>query len=389
MYFLRLLLFLPAAVCLFWIVTHFLVSRRTGTFWILTMLSVDLMLFFVSDALYATPGIAPDRLVYSNLVTLLTGPSVLPLIWMYIDRLRHGRRPRPVQYLWVVVPVALAVGTLTIIEVLGNKAIADFLNDLYTNGPSASSAYRNTLTWHFYLWSSVFFRVVIGIELALGLVYILRFIIRNKAYPSDLWNYLFRGKPISVAELQIYNLFLPGLFVLSKAVIFKSQLAISPWIAVSQAIVVTVGYYIFGYTALFGEKAKITRIQASHVMSYNYNKTTKGPVIEMMIENLMDEASKEALIRTQERLGKKLRPESASPHGDDIEDIKKKIQAVEAGAWDDSLLSRFQHLMLTEQLFLQPSLSLGDIAARLHTNKTYVSKLVNNTYNIKIGRAHV
>ena len=54
-----------------------------------------------------------------------------------------------------------------------------------------------------------------------------------------------------------------------------------------------------------------------------------------------------------------------------------------AGSWDeDGLLSRFQKLMQEEQLFLQPSLSLGDVAEKLNTNKTYVSKMVNNTYNL-------
>jgi light-regulated signal transduction histidine kinase (bacteriophytochrome) len=38
--------------------------------------------------------------------------------------------------------------------------------------------------------------------------------------------------------------------------------------------------------------------------------------------------------------------------------------------------------MQEEQLFLQPSLSLGDVAEKLNTNKTYVSKMVNNTYNL-------
>ena len=37
--------------------------------------------------------------------------------------------------------------------------------------------------------------------------------------------------------------------------------------------------------------------------------------------------------------------------------------------------------MMAEQLFLQPQLSRGDVAERLNSNKTYVSKMVNNTYN--------
>ena len=33
-------------------------------------------------------------------------------------------------------------------------------------------------------------------------------------------------------------------------------------------------------------------------------------------------------------------------------------------------------------MFLQPKLTLDDVAESLNTNKTYVSKMVNNTYNL-------
>ena len=45
-------------------------------------------------------------------------------------------------------------------------------------------------------------------------------------------------------------------------------------------------------------------------------------------------------------------------------------------------MSRFQQLMKEEQLYLKPGLSLGDVAERLGSNKTYISKMVNNTYNM-------
>lgn len=49
---------------------------------------------------------------------------------------------------------------------------------------------------------------------------------------------------------------------------------------------------------------------------------------------------------------------------------------------DDSLLSRFQHLLVDEQLFLRPQLTLPEVADLLHTNKTYLSKLVNDHYKV-------
>ena len=42
----------------------------------------------------------------------------------------------------------------------------------------------------------------------------------------------------------------------------------------------------------------------------------------------------------------------------------------------------FQRLMTDDQLFLQPGLGLEEVAARLKSNKTYISKMVNQTYGI-------
>lgn len=61
----------------------------------------------------------------------------------------------------------------------------------------------------------------------------------------------------------------------------------------------------------------------------------------------------------------------------------EQLFATLAGTWDeDNLLARFQKLVVKEKLFLQPSLSIVEIAEKLHSNKTYVSKLVNSTYHM-------
>ena len=52
------------------------------------------------------------------------------------------------------------------------------------------------------------------------------------------------------------------------------------------------------------------------------------------------------------------------------------------GSDRDSLLARFQTLLVEERIFLQPQLTLDVVADRLHTNKTYVSRMVNDHYKV-------
>ena len=52
---------------------------------------------------------------------------------------------------------------------------------------------------------------------------------------------------------------------------------------------------------------------------------------------------------------------------------------------EDSLRIRFEDLIVTEQLFLKQGIRISDIAAMLETNRTYISRLVNNTYNMSFS----
>ncbi|MBP5336961.1 MAG: AraC family transcriptional regulator [Bacteroidales bacterium] len=46
------------------------------------------------------------------------------------------------------------------------------------------------------------------------------------------------------------------------------------------------------------------------------------------------------------------------------------------------LTSRFEQLFFEEKAFLEPGLTLQPLAARLFTNKTYLSRLINDTYHL-------
>lgn len=52
---------------------------------------------------------------------------------------------------------------------------------------------------------------------------------------------------------------------------------------------------------------------------------------------------------------------------------------------EEDLRIRFEDLIVTEQLFLKQGIRISDIASMLETNRTYVSRLVNNTYNMSFS----
>ena len=346
----------------------------------MTLISVVLLLYFFADAIYATPGRNTSTVVYSHLVSILAGPSFIPLLWLYFDRLRHKKHFRPIQYIWVLIPVSLFFATFSLTRVMGIDAVANFLERLYSEGPGVASEYKGRLEWDYFWWASAGYRFVVGVEFAVAAVYAVIYLIKHKISFINVWRYFFKGESANVVELQLSTLLIAGLYILLKVFFFKDVFDTHPWVAIAQAVLVTTWYFAFMLCSLLGAKQNVTLVQAQHVMFYNYNSSIKGPIIEIMMEELLDEADQEALLRFRDKAAEKLQMSTITPA--EISSVKEKLFSTVAGTWDDSLLARFQSLMVNEKLFLQASLSLGDIAERLHTNKTYISKLVNNTYNL-------
>ena len=319
-------------------------------------------------------------LVHTSILAQFTAPCIIPLILMYFNKLQKRKLFTPIHYAWIIAPIILLTAAIALTDVCGKADVAAFLDKLYAQGPSAAKPYNGTLLGSYYFWTAVGFRVVLGLEFVAAVVYLLRYVIKSKVKVKHLVGFLRKGEHIRVSELQLFNLLLPAVLIVVKITFLRSFLAENVWVAVLLAILMTVSMFWFAYCALLGEREEVTLILLQHVMVYNYNKSIKGLVTEELMEELMEDAEQEALQRLQNKIGENLHLDNMAPR--ELAQVKEKLFQTMASTWDDSLLTRFQALILNDQLFLQPSLSLGDIAEKLHTNKTYVSKMVNNTYNM-------
>lgn len=376
-----LLLFLPSASVLGWLLLNFMVARRTSTYMIVQCLMVTLFLFFTADAIYSIPGIPSNILVYSHLITVFSATCCIPIIWLYFDRLRYGRKFKAVHFFWTLIPVSLTLTAGSLTDTIGVAQLAPFLTELYASGSEILENYAGTTFGHYYAWCHTIFRIAIVAELLFAVVYLAIYIVKEDVRLKHFNDYYLHDEPIRVIELQIYVLVVPALFILVKVLFTKQFLDTHLWLSILLNLIISVSTFFFNRDAWFGARKTITRIQAKHVMMYNYHPSIKGPIKEIMVEELIEDMDQEFLLRLQDRIGERLEHASAmTPR--EMHAVKDILFGAAGNPWDDSLLTRFQTVMLNEQLFLQPSISLQDIAERLHTNKTYISKLVNNTYNM-------
>ena len=358
---LSLYFFTSVAACLFWVIIHMMIASRTDTFHLFIALFTACGLYIYSEACHVVlePGSSMDTI--ATITGMLAGPSVIPLLITYLRRLMHSPRSHPITVMWVVIPAALFTAG-TVLSLLNSKE---------------AKALFHTITVDIY-------SVVLAIELLILLVFIIIMLRQKRLLIGTLLKF-FMGQKISLARLQMSVAMIP-MGVMAARIGFGYNLyALDLWVQITTATLLLFSALLFGLNALFGSKVNISWKDYRLLIRYNYGKQNKDEVVEAMLNDLLDEAEEEALRRIQEKIGENLHIEEwhAEAEKDKPTQLTTNIFTAVSDSWDEnSLISRFQHLMMDEHLFLHPRLTLDDVAERLNSNKTYVSKLVNNTYNL-------
>ena len=375
-------IFLPAIICLFWVVIHCVWSFRTDNFWIILLLIVDLALFLISDSSYLVPGVPLRVLAAVNLVMVLTAPVITPLVWLYLEKLRFGpgRLQHPAHLIWIILPTILFTVSVLLTSMIGYQEAEGFYHRLLEGGNGVIKEYRGTIFYTYFVWTVLIFRYVLVFELLCFLVWVIYLFKKDHFRLQNLYDYLFKGKPIRMVELQTYSIFPAVICFVVKITLFKDFTDTHLGLTILINFLLSISFLFYFFPTLFSVNKTISMKQFGHSFLYNYGKKSKAQVVEDIINELVEEAEEVALRRIQNKIGASLSDEELQelPHS-----LTSSLFTAVSDSWEeDSLMSRFQHLMIDEQLFLKAGLTLQDVADKLNSNKTYISKLVNNTYNL-------
>ena len=380
-----LFLFLPVAFCLFWIVIHCWLSSRADAFWLILLSLLDMALFLLTDSCYLIPGVSFRTLSVMALLAQLTAPIIIPLCWLYIERLRFGtgsKLTHPAHLLWIILPVILFTAAIVLTSLIGFNEAQNFFTRLYTEGNSIAFEYKGSILYMYYLWIVVVYRIVLVFELVSFVIWLIYLFKKDKLRIQNLVKFFKSNKSIRLYELQVYSLIPAPLIFASKLFLFKDFTDTHLAVVAIVNLGLTISLMLYYFLTPFSARRTLTLNQIKHSFLYNYGDKNKSDEVEALIGELVDEAEEAALRRIRDKIGGTL-------SHDATEEIHPSVASTLFTAisnnWDedsDSLTARFQQLMTEEQLFLQPGLSLQDVADKMHTNKTYVSKLVNNNYNL-------
>ena len=355
-------------VCAFWMLVHsFLASR------------LDAYVFFAAGGDVLMASITQSETL-GHLVVLSCAPSIIPFTWLYFVKLERPFKPGPIDFIWLVFPIALATAGITLVSLNGLSATDMLLERIHSRimlFPDASYVGSEKT---FYIWTVVVFRAVLVFESIVLVLYCLNLIRKKHFKFSDWIGFLFKGHKMRVLEIQmtLSMLVLLGFFV--KVFLHIPFYRIHPVATVLLVFVMSAILFFFGLFALFGSKESISMDDVRSALRFNYSRESQSRVSEEvvmdMVENLQGQSLTHVISHMVMQNEGEEKPAAGSP----------SLTSALFGnnqSWDEgTLVYRFQHLMQDELLFLRQGLTLQDVAERLDSNKTYISKMVNQTYGI-------
>ena len=356
-------------VCLFWIAVHSILARHTRTYVLFCYLFAAVVITSVGDVLVETI-VGSDAI--SHLVIILMAPTIIPLCCLFFYRQEREIRYGPLLQLWVILPAGLFTAALILTLNAGLENTDAFLHRVHTSVDAINFADKWERTY--YLVTFPIFRAVMIVEGLFFFAYCIVLQRKANVSPRLIWDFLFKGGKIRVQSVLIGLALLVTVILCLKVFLHPYFTHLPGW-SIAIALTIAVLYFFFGLFALFGAKTFISLKDMDTALRFNYSEETQAQVLEEMIVDMAGRLGGDSLTRVLSRLN--AQSEQGSPS------LRSVIFNDETRSWTPgSLESRFQNLMQRQQLFLQPGLSLSDVADKLHTNKTYVSKMVNKTYNL-------
>ena len=373
---------LPGLVSLFWAAMHLLMARKSPTYRILQLLILTVTITTLGDLVLAE--IAEAKWAALLLMQFMA-PALIPLTCLYFSHLWKGYRHRSIQMVWIIFPVMLFTANLILTGALGIKGTEALLGRIIT-AEKVGMLSLTGMERAYYIWSFIIFRIVMMLEFIFIAGYIVYVGIGIRYKLAHLRDFLVHKRRARLLELQL-TLVAVILLGLGTKIFLHPLLLRLPILTNSLIIGVSALEFLFFFLGMFGTREFVSLPDVSTCFRFNYNRDNAAQhaadVIMDMVPMLRGEALTQLLSRLEVQAGAENPGRNIGNKGKGntlTATIMGNSQA--SGGEEGDLLARFQRLMLDEQLFLQPSITLTDVAERLHTNKTYISRMVNQNYNL-------
>lgn len=332
---------LPFSVCLLWLIVILFRNQKTHSGHLLAVVLGFLAVSFYSGANNLSLYTNPHRQVIMNIILEFSSLAVLPLVCFYIRSLADDVYERALAYLMLLPAILLTTANVVLVCLMGLDSCAELFYGSYSDPVVIDNT--DVLQRAYLLISYTAYRILFLTTLVLAMIYMIWWLYYCKFRPGHIVAFL-KGKKTSFnANILCVLLFIYFMLWGLCVVFYQKFLDITSFWSVAWSICTAVVLFLVGYVATVPP------------LSGGY----------MSMERLRHPFA--AVSQTPQEL---------------LETVDSGPVADVAQAGYDKIMESFQELMVTNQAFQNPNITIDEIAHQLNTNRTYVSKLVNIYYGM-------
>lgn len=352
-------LLLPCIVSLIWGTILLALKQKSSRQKLLCILCITTAIYFFADANYLMDD--PDYfvLVWIDIIAQFITLCLIPITYAYLRNVRQKPVGSGFYYATFIPAIALGTASLTIYAMIGIPEAAEFMKNLDAAGGIIPDKYEEMQLFRAQrLVCNYLYNALLLTEVVIMLVGIVLQLIKRG---SNFQNFIlfFKGKTAahpydSQAVLVIALLAICAIRIgLGRLYLVEHQ-AVSSILSLLVAIVIAAMGYIGTW---FGDgKFSLKDISTSSAL-----------------RSVM--AASE--IEKEDELAKARDSFAVSRENVEQKDIEEFNQT-----GNKTLLQQFISYMNNEKPYLNPSLTITDVATALLTNRTYISILVNKNFNL-------
>lgn len=333
---------MPFSVCIVWFFMTLLKSPKNHSNWLSIALMGVLTMCFFSYSAHAATGLSNNWFVFHSILSKFACLLALPIACIYIRSLfLEDSRESPLVYLLLLLPIIFAGVCYTLFYSMGADKTYSLITRVLNN--TLIMEYVSPMERAFILLFFYGYSVLYSLGILVCFIYLFIKVRASKFKFRHIPEFL-AGKRSSF----LGNIICLFLFILFLIVYLVSML----------------NYYLLEHVGFFTVLFSLLASFSAFVIGY-------AAAVPPLPGNYLNiERMKHPLLAVRENRNDFIKKLDSGPAAD------KPVQGY------DKILNSFNKLMDEEQCFLEPEMSIEEMARKLNTNRTYVSKLVNIYYEM-------
>lgn len=370
----QLLIFLPCSVCIAWVLAYSLLKHNVASYKRLRWTLLFAILYFFTDSCYEYAGASTNTLAITQLLGQFAAPCMLPFMWAYLASLKKETTNMFLGAFWISAPVTLLVSSLLLYAIMGLDGVHEYLESYGTMKPMPDA--NNTVQVLQVIISGYLFRLILLLEVITFALYVHKSARASEFSFKEIWLFAKGKGKIDPINLQYFNFMLILILCVIKVFFIRSFLVERQWIAIIMGILSSGVITLTAFFALFTEWKRISlaltqrSLIPPEMLSYSETPLSEEEILmikKVNANHLLEEDHEPSV------------PESV-PEAEEVDDESELEMPSEEH--HEALLAKFEEVMIGEQKFLTPGITINDIAQLIGSNKTYVSRLVNSTFKM-------